>query len=508
MNHASDATTILQPTERSSRRIEPGTVEPADLHQDARAGSRSGAILSDMRTVHLAAIVSLGVLLALGPGAAHCQDAAPVAAVPDAPRVTAERRDAAIRVGFRYLDEKMWTISEGGSPRKQYTIAIAGLASLLAGDRTGKDDAKLPSRKKELALARDYIVRYAADVAALYGSDDKKRTKKKKKRKDAPQRPGPRGGSGGIRGPSQFVWPLGIGGLFLAESVKRGSGKRDAKTGLRDVVIALSGAQQGDGGWGHDDANRSDIGSPPIKVPTPDGGSRMYPDTLLAASNGALVALGVGGSIVSATNDDALSRGREYFRESQNGGGSWPYDPSQSERPSTGTSEPVPEALRVSSARVNHLDVARSGGAVFALLCAGAKSDDPTILRALRVIDAHPEWASEGHGSATLAFQWNALLAKARGPETWAVFRRTYFARILEQQSDDGSYDCACRESSPAVTCDSKPFGDGNLPGMDSWVPEARVYVTAIHTLILLLDRSELASVPAMPGLAAEITPR
>ena len=95
-----------------------------------------------------------------------------------------------------------------------------------------------------------------------------------------------------------------------------------------------------------------------------------------------------------------------------------------------------------------------------------------------------------------------------RGDETWSTFKGTFFQRIVAAQQADGSFDCICLAEGPGVTCDTKEMpGMSNMPGMDSWTEQARVYVTAIHALILLLDRSELESVPEMPG-RAEITPR
>ncbi len=465
-----------------------------------------------MRTTSVTAALLLALLAAPGSRALLAQDGADVAdpATKPAPSVvTAEQRDAAIRRGFHFLDEEMWKLSEGGSPQKQYTIAVAGMASLLAQDRVGDDAGKLPSRKRELARARDYVVRYAGEVSALYERDAKKKRKKDKKRKSADSASGLPGMPGGFGTPSQYVWPLGVGGLFLAESAKRGSGKRDAVAGLREIVTVLAGAQQDDGGWGHDDARRPGMGLPPIKIPKPGGGMLTYPDTLLAASNGALTSLALGESVAGAKSGDAIERGRRFFAASQHDGGAWPYDPSQ--RVGAGSEaagDLPPEIVERLGSIASALDVARSGGAVFALLSAGATRTDATVARGLAVIDAHPEWAGEGHGSASLAFQWSALLAKARGPETWSIFKRHHFARIIEQQQKDGSFDCACRKATFGVTCDTESIGGGTLPGMGSWDKAARVYVTAIHTLILLLDRSDLESVPEMPGLAAEVTPR
>ena len=47
------------------------------------------------------------------------------------------------------------------------------------------------------------------------------------------------------------------------------------------------------------------------------------------------------------------------------------------------------------------------------------------------------------------------------------------------------------------MTCDTKALPGMSIPG---YVAEGRTYVTAIHALILLLDRASLKAVPKMPG--------
>ncbi len=447
-------------------------------------------------------VVVVAAALAGLPGSAPRAEDAPAAPAADAPTVTPEQRDAALAKAFRYLDEQVWGLDEGGSPRKQYTVAIMGLASLLAGDRTGADAARLPPRKKEAERARDYLVRYAAEVAALYAKDDRKREKDKRRDRE------PAAAPGFPMGPSQYVWPLGVSGLFLAESAKRGQARKECTGALDDIVRVIEGAQQANGGWGHDDAQRPGLGLPPVKIPLPGRDAIDYPGTLLAASNCALTGLGLAHALRGdAARAKSLENARDYYRSSQNGDGAWPYDPSQrdGDTPSGGEgNDAIARALAAS--RGDALSVARTTGAIFALLAGGEDPKSAEVARALAIVDAHPEWAGEGHGSATMALQWAALLARARGPEAWSTFRRTWFPRVLAAQKDDGSFDCACAHASGATTCDTEPIGD--LPGMDDWVRQARVYVTAIHALVLVLDRADLQAVPKMPDVPAETTPR
>jgi hypothetical protein len=236
------------------------------------------------------------------------------------------------------------------------------------------------------------------------------------------------------------------------------------------------------------------MGLPAIKIPKPGGGQLEYPPTLLAAGNCALSGLGLARRAARRRHDDALEKGRAYFAASQNGDGTFPYDPKQK------------HAAGFTSPMVGGIEVARTSGAVLALLCAGAKKDDPVVVKALEAVDRSPELMSDGHGSAAMALQFGALLAHARGDRAWAVFRRIFFPRILAGQEKDGAFLCVCSDR-PGVTNDTRA-----IPGLpagigDSWADEGKVYVTAIHTLILLLDRAESRILPEAPAPRGAVTP-
>ena len=54
------------------------------------------------------------------------------------------------------------------------------------------------------------------------------------------------------------------------------------------------------------------------------------------------------------------------------------------------------------------------------------------------------------------------------------------------------------------MTNDTQP-----LPGMPAggrWTEQGKVYVTAIHALVLLLDRTQSKTLPKMPGLRGPVT--
>ncbi|MDJ0974891.1 MAG: hypothetical protein QNJ98_10565 [Planctomycetota bacterium] len=443
-----------------------------------------------MRGRRIAIGLALALLLGMGP----------VASAEDAPatggEVTPAMRDAALKRMFTYLDENLWKLGEHGSTRKPYAAAVAGWAYLLCIEKV-KDGKKLPSRKKQLDRIRGYLDSYAERVARGYEQADKRDAKKKKR--DKP----PKGPPGFERmmgmQTAQYVWPLGQVAHFHAESIARGKSKSASKKALKKVFVVLGAAQQENGGWGHDDAERDGMGLPPIQIPKPGGGSLTYPATLLAATSCALSGLGAASlQTKSKSVGPVLEAGKAYLLKSQNTNGTFPYDPSQKHTmPASGGGMGM----------AGGIEVARTSGAVLSLLLAGVEPSDAAIQKALRAIDASPDQLGDGHGSAAMALQYSAVLAAVRGGEAWATFRKTFFAKILAKQNEDGSCDCVCNES-PGVTNDTKA-----IPGMPAgagggWVQGGRVYVTAIHALILALDRTPPKAIPSLKDPKAKVVTR
>ncbi len=452
--------------------------------------------------------LAFGILVLLAAGGGRPVAPAPAGGKAGAGEaaVTGRRRDAALARAYRYLDERLWKLPAAGSPRRQFSFAAAGLGYLLGAD--GKGGKRLPSRVKALARIHGELARYAERVADLY----RREAKRAARRPPRGSRAGPDGVMPGMGlRTAQYVWPLGAAALFFAESSKRGFARGESRKALRAIVLALEACQQENGGWGHDDASRPGMGLPPIRIPKPWGGTTVYPGTLIAASNCALSGLGLAHAVLRTKRAPALVRGRTYYRNSQNADGTFPYDPSQKlDGKLPGWKGPGPKrrpgGRGVPGGSFHALFVARTAGAAFALFCAGAKDRDPVALAALKAVDAAPGEVSEGHGSATLALMFGALLARARGDRAWSTFRRLFFARILDHQEPSGAFTCICRNG-PGVTCDTRP-----LPGvagamMGDYVEQQKVYVTALHVLILALDRVPPRAVPAMPGPAGAITP-
>jgi len=397
---------------------------------------------------------------------------------------TAEARDKAISAAMKHLDDAVWKLSTGGSPRREYTLAITGWAYLLAADKSPKA-RRFPSRKQQTARIHGELVRYVERVAALYEKDAKK------KRQPKP----PRTLLEGFRRARtpQYVWPLSVAAHYFAESAARGKRKGECKKMLKLIVRILSAAQQEDGGWGHDDAGRPGMGLPAIRIPKPDGGQFEYPATLLSATNCALGALGTAHRALKTKRSLTAKKGRAYLVSAQNRDGTFPYDPSQKNKLQGG----MPPT-------VGRTTLARTAGAVYALLLAGAKQNEEAVTRGIAAIDKNPELMSDGHGSATMALQYGALLANARGERAWRVFRRIFFPRILEAQETSGAFTCIADPKLPGVTVDAREF-----PGITAgsrWTAGGKTYVTAIHTLILLLDRANSRIAPNAPAPQGPVT--
>lgn len=415
---------------------------------------------------------------------------------PEAPtdEVTAEQRDKALVRMFTYLDENLWKLGENGSTQKPYAAAVMGWASLICAEKI-KDGKRLKSRTKQIARVRDYLAQYAERVARGYEQTEPDDGKRKKKRKPANGPPG--FDASAMMRASQYVWHLGQAAHFHAESMARGKQKSASKKHLRAVVKLLQMAQQEDGGWGHDDARREGLGLPAIKIPKPGGGTLEYPGTLLAACNCALSGLGVAHQQLGGKPTKWMQAGIERFRSSQNGDGTWPYDPSQKHARSEALQAGMP-------GMVGGIEVARTSGGVLSLYLCGTPLDDPAIVKALKAIDAKPELLSDGHGSAGMALHYGALLAATRGGEAWQTFRRIFFPKILAKQNKNGSCDCVCSDAF-GVTNDTKPIGGFSMPG---YVEGGRVYITAIHALIFALDRAGPRAIPLAPEAKAKVVTR
>ncbi len=363
--------------------------------------------------------------------------------------------------GVGYLERTLPSMRESsGTPRKQFTMAVTGLVMLLA------KDVRSSSKRPALSIdaIRKYLDRYADTVATKLADPAM-----------IPERNGSISSSKLV----QFTWPLAMSAVFFAECHARGIKKRAARASLAKINAILIRAQAENGGWGHGIVK--DKGKP--RGPDPMDGYGMYADTLVSTTNLVAPALHMSNAVaplpptknaatkkIDAVGNEALERAIRYFKYAEHANGNFPYDPSQR------------------SAHKALTGVSRAAGAAWAMHILGIGWRDVEMSRALEFVDDGMEYLTEGHGSATYNFMLAAFLFRARGNTAWDRFRETFFARMIKHQSDNGSFECICRDALPASSNDSKKGGLSR--------GRTEAYVTAMHTLILLLDKTSLRAIP------------
>ncbi|MDA1195060.1 MAG: hypothetical protein O2894_07720 [Planctomycetota bacterium] len=417
-----------------------------------------------MRTPTLFALLALLALpwLASANLQAEEQDRAPVS--------TAER-DAAIRRGLAYLDKTALRLPDvQGTPKKPFLIAVLGLDHLLASDQRSSS----AGASAELTRIRAFLTRYVDDVAERLAKPGA-----------LPDGPGHFSSDRLI----QYTWPVALAALFLGESAARGQHVAESRRTLAKARTVLLAAQQEGGGWGHHQ--------------TPGDAGGGYPSTLLSSSFVVATTLGLLREPKDAKTEPALTRALTYFRTAQLDNGNFPYDPSQRQ------------------AHTSLSGVSRSAGAAFALHALGVAWDDKALARTLGFVDQHFDYLNEGHGSSTLNLMYGALLQRARGERAWERFKARYFRPLVAAQGEDGAFRCICENKAFGATNDSDPFGGiakaggvvkqagdpGLLERMTGGTTAA--YVSAIHTFILLLDRTTLRVRDGEPQApVGPVTPR
>lgn len=361
-------------------------------------------------------------------------------------------RKQAVKKSLAFLEKEVFKLPDSaGTPRKPFTTAIAGLCFLMDNQtRTGKD---------RIGRVRATLVRYVDQVSA---------------RIQDPANLPPRHGLASSSYTVQYTWPVAASGLFFAELEARGrSGQGKV---LRKILGILAEAQQKNGGWGHGRIN------PKNKDPLRDRFPNMpkmagYPDTLVSSSN--VVAMTVG--VLHAMGypaDETVKRARAYYRAARLDNGGFPYDPSQRQS---------------GFAKTN---VGRSAGSIYAWHCLGMPRDD-AFRGSVDYLMREFEWIPEGHGSPCLNMMHGALACHMLGRTTWLKFRRAFEGRIIAAQEEDGCLPCICEKKAFGVTCDNKTAFGGSL-GQGQ-----RVYNTALHTFVLLLEHDTLKSLKKRkPGAA------
>lgn len=411
--------------------------------------------------------------------------AKPERKLPELPEVDEAARAAAARKGVEYLDDHLFGLPESqGSPRKPFTFAVAGLVFLI--DKGTRTDDPVPR-------IASYLARYVDDVA--------------EKTADPSNLP-PQHGLASSAYLVQYTWPIAQAGLFFGELQARGRERRTTARVLPKIVAILEAAQQENGGWGHGniDTRRPDAKGPGSKKD--DGGKDDdpgddpfgelkkrfpelkdqldgmqsgggYPATLLAPSNCVAATLGLLRGLLGESQVKSVPAARDYYRKARLPNGSFPYDISQRQAGRAAT------------------NVGRTAGALWAWACLGMPRDTEYEQSVDYLFD-RLDYVKEGHGSPCLNVMHGAFAARAIGEREFDVFRRYHIPRIVAAQEQDGVLPCICENKAFGVTCDSKQLGGSFFE------TGTTCYTTALHTLVLLLERDSLKILDRAPNPAPD----
>jgi len=354
-----------------------------------------------------------------------------------------KERKQAIGKAFAYLDANLFQLPDAkGTPRKQWTVAIAGLDYLMRYP-PGASRAKRGPYERITGYLADYV-----DAV--------------EKRLQDPATLPPRHGLASSRFLTQYTWPLSAAGLYFAEIERRGLSRARARRSMKTIVKLLGEAQQSNGGWGHGRINVLNKAGDPF--PNMKGG---YPNTLVSSSNCVAICMGILDTFEGLGTQEAVIRARAYLRVAQLDNGSFPYDPSQR------------------SSGFAKINAGRTAGSLYAWHCLGMPRDRD-FRRSVHYLEGNLEWIKEGHGSPCMNMMHGALASRMVGKEMWERFENLYFPMILGKQAEDGSLPCICEQKAFGVTCDSRKMGGGIFARMQE------VYNTSLHLFVLLLDRDNL----------------
>ncbi|MGE0193294.1 MAG: hypothetical protein AB7T63_14760 [Planctomycetota bacterium] len=386
------------------------------------------------------------------------------------PRATdelAERRERALAKARAWLDDHVFGLVESeGTPRKPFTVALYGLIELKAGGASRE-----ARRGSTVARARRYLEQWLGGVET---------------RASKPDQLPPRHGLASSRHLVQYTWPAALALWFLADAESSTARAMAPRSSLRRLAELLADAQDANGGFGHGRIHAPAAGADdglPFDVPL------GYPSTLVSSTYVVLAALGHARGHLGPAIEGVGQKAVDHLVASQLPGGLQPYDTSQR------------------SAHGDPTGIARAAGAAYALHAWGLPWTHRHQVRALEQVDERVDLLSEGHGSSMLGLWFGAMLARARGERAWAAFRKVHLPALLDGQHEDGRLPCPCRGATFGATDDDEP-----LPGLGASLPTVfrdgtDAYVTALGTLILLLDRGDGPSTrPARPR--GDITPR
>ncbi len=335
--------------------------------------------------------------------------------------------DAAAARGLRWLSQQMqgkaWFKPAGAmantTGKRQATTAIASWAALAAEGGLAAEDGAADV-DPEVAKA------WQASLAKVAGG-------------------------GGFATAAFANWLDGMSGLYFCElSLKEGQPGR----ALRRIVSGFEGRQNPEGAWGHGMM-----------------GGGFYPSTLVAASNWALLVLGLAARQGLEVEPDVIDEALALYRKVQGKNGSLPYG-----------GLPYRKGY----------EAGRTSGTVVALLALGSHQD-PMFRRAAQYVRRNLVAVPNGHASPAMHVFMGALAAYALGNEDWQRYRSTVLARVLASQKADGSF-----EDIQGISPDSLRLMGDDLTN--------RAYITALYTAALAVPHSRVAKeirlqapLPAIP---------
>ncbi len=256
--------------------------------------------------------------------------------------------------------------------------------------------------------------------------------------------------AGRTTGQFQATWLEGFLALYLAEAQLRG---KDRMRDLERLAAACEAGQNVEGGWCH---GKSGIAS-------------FYPSTLMAATNWAVLALGVARRLGVAVDDAILARALELYADVQSPSGAFPYGGRN---------------------YVKGFEAGRTAAAVAALAALGEVKGD-LFRRAVGYAIEHAEEVPDGHASAAMHILTGALCFGLLGEPIWERFERTVLARVTGAQREDGSFDDILGRSPDSLEL----MGSATLN---------RAYITALYAASLAARSSLVVEQLSLSGVQVE----
>lgn len=194
-------------------------------------------------------------------------------------------------------------------------------------------------------------------------------------------------------------WTQAFCGMALIERAQRGADDGDA---LAALCARIEAGQLDDGGWGHG-----------FRRALPN-----YPSTMIAATNGSLLVLGLAERLGLEVDEGVLERGLALYREVRAESGALPYG------------GPFYRA---------DFEAARTAGALTAMTAVG-RSDEELVRCTADYLFVNVQTIPQGHGSPAYHVFEGALAFHVLGPEAWERYREVILGGVAVLPRGDGSF--------------------------------------------------------------------